>query len=250
MQGRDASCTRGSNQASCLLPPDRVSSTLGNPGVQRGVDAEGKGQRRPFPPSLGKREPGEPHGACPCPPGPPLRPLGKEARKQGECSYLCKQRHGSSPCLYRFYINPNRKRFAREDGSSSRVGLQLLPGTVPAPRGPSTLQFTAQGWIQTTKNGSSKRGARANCPSETCLRGCNYNRPLHPRSYFGAVTDTPVPTCASSQGHTLPAHPASGKMLSRRLCTPVRSGEAASCNLSPRLSSGTPRAALLPLPRP
>lgn len=59
----------------------------------------------------------------------PWCPHGKEERKWGECAYLCKQQHSSSPCLYIFYINPNRKPFAREDGSLGRVGLWLLPGT-------------------------------------------------------------------------------------------------------------------------
>lgn len=170
----------------------------------------------------GKGSPGAPR-CLTCSPGAPLYPLGKEARKRGEHSYLCKQRHGSSPCLYSFYINPNRKPFAREDRSSSRVGLWLLPGTVPAPRGPSTLQFTAQGWTQTTKNGSSESGARAKCPSEP--------EPAITTGHYahGAISeqrqDTPAPTCARPR--------ASGRMPSRSLCTPVCSGEAASCNLSP-----------------
>lgn len=115
-------------------------------------------------------------------------------------------------------------------------------GTIPTPRGPSTLQFTAPGWIQTTKNRSSSRGARAKCPSETCLQNCNYNQPLHPRSYFRVVMDSPVPI----QGHTLPVCQERCSHTAFALHC-VHEGSCATC---PPLSSGTPRAALSLLASP
>lgn len=66
----------------------------------------------------------------------PWCPHGKEARKWGERSYLCKHQHASFPCLSSFYINPNRKPFALEDGSLSRVGLWLLLGAGHHPHCP------------------------------------------------------------------------------------------------------------------
>lgn len=49
--------------ASILPAPPGLGSTLGNPGVQRGVDVIGKGQCGPFPPSQGEKGAPEPHGA-------------------------------------------------------------------------------------------------------------------------------------------------------------------------------------------
>jgi len=62
-----------------------------------------------------------------------------------------------------------------------RGGSPAPASTVPAPHSPGTLRFTARGCTQTTKNGSSESGARVNRCLETCLRGCSYNRPSHPR---------------------------------------------------------------------
>lgn len=127
-------------------------------------------------------------------------------RKREECSYLCKQRHGSSPCLYSFYIysstgNRLLGRTVAHTGWVSSSGRALSPW-------PRHSAIYCSGWTQTTKNGSSKRGARANCPAETCLQDCNYNWPLHPRSYFGAVMDTPVPPAHPPMAHA-PCLPAS-----------------------------------------
>lgn len=120
-------------------------------------------------------------------------------RKRGERSYLRKQQHW----LFSLFIqllntSPQETRpVARAGGVSGPAGHR--------PRSPSTLQFTAHGWIQTTKNGSSERGARANCPAETCLRARNYHRPLHPRSYFGAATGHPCAHPRTLPGLTHPA---------------------------------------------
>lgn len=71
-----------------------------------------------------KGSPGSPTAPAPAPPG---LLCTRSARKRGECSYLCKQQHGSSLCLYSFYKS--------QQETVCSGGWQPEQGGSPAPAG-------------------------------------------------------------------------------------------------------------------
>lgn len=240
VQDRDTSCTNRASSCS----PDQAQQNPRKSGCSEQRMLKGWGSADP--PVLPKAK-GSPRHLTLHPPGSsaPARQGDEEAGRV----LLPVQTAARLFSLFTQLLNTSPQETVCPGGQRlGQGGCPVLPGTVPAPRGPNTLQFTAQGWIQTNKNGSSERGARAHRPAETCLSACNYHRPLHPRSYFGAATGHPCAHPRTLSGADAPC--ALGKMLSRILRTPVCAGEAIWCNLCPRLSPGTPRAALWPLAAP
>lgn len=241
------SCRWGSLRASRLLPPAWRSSTLGTPlfAEERMLKGWGNTDLSLLP--RGKGSPGSPTVPVPVPPGAPLRPLGKGGEEAGRALLPVP----TTAWLFSLCVLLLYKSRQETDGSGGR---QLGQGGSPAPaghrpHGPGTLQFAAQGWAPTTKNGSSERGARANYPAETCLPRRQLQPAITPTELFRSGDGHPSAHLGTLPGAQAPCTPTRGARCSHATFARPRVRGATclpSCPRGPR----EPRFRLSPLPRP